>query len=99
MLRRTILEWLAFKVTLFDYVCVQHTVLLQVMRDCILRQKRRLQPDFSADPFAFGVRRVQRVVATSSAAKLRTEIRALDLIKLTDLAPGFVAHRARDIDL
>jgi len=78
---------------------VQHAVLLKVVRNSVLSQKRRLQTDFRPDPFAFGVRRVERVVAASSAAELRTEIRTLDLVKLTDLAPGFVADRAGDVDL
>ena len=43
--------------------------------------------------------RVERVMATSSAAELRAEVRALDLVKLADLAPGFVAGRAGDVDL
>src|SRR5437879_1245757 len=49
------------------------------MRDGVLRQKRRLQPDFGADPFAFSVRRVERVIAASAAAELGTKIGALDL--------------------
>jgi len=52
------------------------------MRNCVLREKRRLQPDFSADPFAFSVRHVKRVITTSAAAELGTKIGALDFVKL-----------------
>ena len=64
----------------------------------ILRKKRRLEPDFGADPFAFGVRSIRSVVAAASAAKLRTEVGGLDLVELADLAPGRIANRARDVD-
>jgi hypothetical protein len=37
--------------------------------------------------------------ATSSAAELRAECRALNLIKLINVAPGGVADRAGYIDL
>jgi hypothetical protein len=66
--------------------------LLEIVRDCILRQKRRQDADFGADPFAFGVRRIGRMVAAASAAELRTEVSALNLIELLDLTPGFIAH-------
>ena len=69
------------------------------MRDRVLRQKRRLQADFGADPFAFRVRSVWRVVAASTAAELGAEVGALNLIKLLDFAPGGVADGARNIDL
>ena len=39
------------------------------------------------------------MIATSAAAELRTEIRALDLVKLLHFAPGFIAHRAGNVDL
>ena len=35
---------------------VEHALLLQIVRHGVLRQKRRLQPDFGANPFALGVR-------------------------------------------
>jgi hypothetical protein len=38
------------------------------------------------------------VVAAPAAAELRTEVRTLDLIKLLDLAPGFVTDGSGDID-
>lgn len=68
------------------------------MRHGILRQKRRLEPDLSPDPFALAMRRIGRMIAASSTAKLRPEIRRLDLLKLLDLAPGSIAYRTGDID-
>ena len=38
--------------------------------------------DFGADPFSFVVGLVERVIATSAAAELRTEVGALDLVEL-----------------
>jgi hypothetical protein len=78
---------------------VEHTFLLEVVGHCVLRQKRRLQPDFSADPLALGVGSVGQMVATSSTAELGTEVRALNLIKLADLAPSGIADGSRDVDL
>ena len=69
------------------------------MRHGVLRQKRRLQPDFGADPFALGMGSVGRMIAAAAAAELRAEVRALDLIELADLAPGGVADGSGDIDL
>jgi len=83
----------------FHHVCVEYAVLLQIVRNCILGEKRRLQPDFSADPFAFLMLRLERVIAASAAAKLRAKIRALNLVELLEFTPGLIAHRARDIDL
>ena len=68
------------------------------MRHGVLSQKRRLQADFGADPFAFGVGCVGGMIAAASAAELRAEVGGLDLIELLDLLPGFVAARARDVD-
>jgi hypothetical protein len=39
------------------------------------------------------------MVATPAAAELGTEVRALNLIKLANLAPGSVANGSGDIDL
>jgi hypothetical protein len=63
-----------------------------------LSQKWRLEPNLGADPFAFVVGCVERMIAPSATAELRTEIRTLDLIELFEFAPGFIAHRARNID-
>jgi hypothetical protein len=68
------------------------------MRDGILGQKWRLQPDFSPDPFALAMRGVECMIATAAATKLRTEVGALDLIKLVEFSPGFVANRTGDIN-
>lgn len=81
------------------HVRVEHGLLLEVVGHCILRQKRCLEPNFSADPLAFGVRSIRRMVAASTAAELWTEVRALDLIKLADLAPRGIADGSRDVDL
>jgi hypothetical protein len=61
------------------------------VRDSILSQKWRLQPDFSPDPFALAMRGVECMIATAAATKLRTEVGALDLIKLAEFTPSFVA--------
>ncbi len=68
------------------------------MRHSVLREKRCLEPDFSADPLPFGMRNIGRVIAASATAKLRSKIRALNLIILLDLAPRRVADCAGDID-
>ena len=81
------------------YVCVKHPLLLEVVRHGVLRQKWRLEPDFSANPFALDMRSVRRMIASSAASKLWAEVRALDLIELIDLAPGGVADSSGDIDL
>jgi len=73
------------------YVCVKHPLLLEVVRHGVLRQKWRLELDFGSDPFAFGMGSIRRMVAASTAAELGTEVRALNLIELADLAPGGVA--------
>ena len=80
------------------HVGVEDALLLQIVRHGILGQERRLQADFGADPFAFCVRGVGRVVAASAAAELRAEIGGLDLIELVNLLPGLVAYGAGDVD-
>jgi hypothetical protein len=77
---------------------IQYAFLLQVVRHRVLRQKRRLEADFSADPFAFGVRRIRRMVAAAPTAILRAKVGALNLIELLDLFPGLVADCSRDVD-
>jgi hypothetical protein len=81
------------------HVCVEHAFLLQVVRHGVLGQKRRLQPDFGADPLPLGMGSIGPVVASSAAAELWAEVCALNLIKLTDLAPCGIADGAGDIDL
>ena len=75
---------------------VEYAFLLQVVRHGVLRQKRCLEPDFGADPFPLGVRSAGGVIAASAAAELRTEIGALNLIELSNLAPDLVADGAGD---
>jgi hypothetical protein len=79
-------------------VGVEDALLLQIMRHRILRQKRCLQADFSANPFSLAMGLIGRMLARATAAVLRAEVGALDLIKLPDLAPGFVADGSKDID-
>jgi hypothetical protein len=79
------------------HISVEHALLLKIMRHGILRQKRSLQPDFGADPFAFAMRRIGSMVA-ATAAELRSEISALNLIELVDLAPCSIADGARHVD-
>lgn len=66
-----------------NHIRIQHMILFEIMRDGVLRQKRCLQPDLGADPFAPSVRRVERVIAASAAAELGTKIGALNLVKLS----------------
>ena len=68
------------------------------MRHGVLGQEGSLKPDFGADPFAFRVRGVGRVVATASTAELGAEVGGLDLVELVDLFPGLVADCAGDVD-
>src|ERR1700685_382573 len=93
------METIAGQGRLILRVGVQHALLFQVVRNRVLRQKRRRDLNFSANPFAFGVWSVGRMIAASTAAELRAELGALNLIELLDLTPGFIAHRAGDIDL
>ena len=81
------------------HVGIEYPFLLQVMGHGVLGQERRLEPDFGANPFAFGMGRVWRMVAAATTAELGAEVRALNLIKLTDLAPGGIAHGAGNVDL
>jgi hypothetical protein len=38
------------------------------------------------------------MIATSATAELRAEIGALNLVELLQFAPGFITHRARNVD-
>lgn len=80
------------------HICVKDAFLLHVMRHGVLSEKRCLQPDFGADPFAFGMGSVGRVVAAASAAELWPEVGGLDLVERMDLAPGLVTYCAGDVD-
>jgi hypothetical protein len=80
------------------HIGVEDAFLFQVVGHGVLGEKRCLEADFSADPFAFGVGSVGWVVAASATAELRAEIGGLNLVELVDLFPGFVAYRAGDVD-
>src|ERR1035441_1945116 len=67
------------------------------MGNGVLGQKRCLQANFRADPFAFVVRSVGGVITTSPTAELRAKVGALDLVVLPYFPPRFIAHRARDV--
>ena len=83
---------------LLHHIGIEYAILLQIMGDGVLGQKRRLQADFGANPFAFGIRLIRTVITTPTAAELRTEFRALNLIELFDLAPSLVTDSSRHID-
>ena len=84
---------------LLNDVGIKHTLLLEIVRNCILREKRRLKPDFGSDPFALGVGNVRCVIAAPATAKLRAEVGALNLVKLVNLTPGSVADGSGYINL
>ncbi len=83
---------------LLHNIGVQHALLLQIMRNRILRQKWRLQPDLGSNPFALGVRRIRGVIAAAATAKLRAKVGALNLVKLPNLVPCLIADSSRNID-
>ena len=80
------------------HVGIEHALLLQVMGHCILRQEWSLEANFGANPFAFRVGLIGRVVAASSTTELRAEICALNLLEVADLAPSLVTDRAGNVD-
>ena len=88
----------AQRTTLVHHVCIQHAVLLEVMRDSVLGQQRVLQLDFSADPFALGVGHVGCMVAHLATEAL-PECGTLDLSDMPEALPGCVADRATDVNL
>jgi hypothetical protein len=77
---------------------IQHPLLLQIIRDRILREQRCPQPDFRADPFPFRVHRASCVVTQATAAKFMPKLRALDLVELPQVAPCLISHRSRNVD-
>ena len=80
------------------HIRVEHAFLLQIVRHGVLRQKRRLEPDFSPNPLTLRVWSIRRMVTSTTTAKLRTEVSTLNLIKLPNLFPRRIANRARDIN-
>src|SRR5215469_4013928 len=81
------------------HIGVEDAILFQVVGHRVLGQKRRLQADFGADPFAFAVRLVGCVIAAAPTAKLRPEVGGLDLLEMIEFSPGCIANGARDVDL
>ncbi len=81
------------------HICIKHPVLLEIMRHGVLRQKWRLEPDFCAYPFALGMRSIGRMITASTAAELRAEVGALNLIILLNLGPRGVADSPGNINL
>ena len=76
------------------YVGIEDAFLLEVVGHGVLGEKGRLEAYLGANPFAFDVGSVGRVVATASAAELWAEVGGLDLIELADLTPCGVAYGA-----
>lgn len=83
---------------LLHYISIQHPVLLQVVRDYVLRQKRRFQRNFGANPFTPGMRQFRGVFADSARTESRPESCALNLFELAEILPGFVSYGAGNID-
>jgi hypothetical protein len=84
--------------TLFDHVRIEDAVLLEVVRNRVLCEERRLQADLGANPLALGMELVRSMLARTAGSKLRTEGSALDLVELLKVRPSFVAPRTRDIN-
>src|SRR5450631_500019 len=83
---------------LFHYVRIQHALLLQIMRDRVLRQQRRLQFDLGANPFPFAMRQIGGMLAIAARSEFRAEGGALDFVKLAQPPPGLIADSPGDID-
>lgn len=86
------------KFTLVYDIRIEHAFLFQIIRDGVLRQKRRLQLYLGADPFAFAVWSAGGMFAGAARAELWSESCALDLVKLLYLTPGFIADGSGYID-
>jgi hypothetical protein len=85
--------------SLVDHIRVEHAILLEIMRNGVLREKGRLQPDFGTDPFALRMGDVGCMFTTpASAAVLRSKAGALKLIELPNLAPRGIASRTRNVN-
>jgi hypothetical protein len=83
----------------FHHIRIQHPILLQVVRNRVLRQQWCLQVDFRGNPFAFRVGRTGWMIAHSAASETVPEFGALDLVEMFKLAESFVADRSRNINL
>ena len=94
-------EWLAHpcKSGSIHYICIQYAFLLEVMRDGILCQERRLDLNLGGDPFTLRMRCIGRVVASAPATRASADRRAFNLIELPEVTPHFVADGAGNVDL
>ena len=94
-------EWSAHtrKSGSIHYICIQHTFLLEVMRDGILCQERRLDLNLGGDPFTLRVRCIGRVVAGAPAPGASADRRTFNLLELPEVAPHFIADSAGNVDL
>ena len=94
-------EWSAHtrKSGSIHYICIQHTFLLEVMRDGILCQERRLDLNLGGDPFTLRVRCIGRVVAGAPAPGASADRRTFNLIELPEVTPHFIADSAGNVDL
>jgi len=81
-----------------DHVRVENAILFKIMRNGVLSEQWRLQPDLGADPFALRVRDIGWMLASTAAAELRSEASTLNLIELPKLAPRFIADGPGNID-
>jgi hypothetical protein len=81
------------------HIRIQHPILLQVMRNGVLRQQWCLQADFRSNPFAFRVGRTGCMIAHSAASEAVPEFGALDLVEMSKLTESLVANRSRNINL
>lgn len=88
-----------YSLFLFFYVGVENAFLLQIMGHAVLSQKWSLDADFGADPLAFVMWLIGRMVTSSAAAELRPKVCALDLVELANLMPRLVADRSCNINL
>lgn len=84
---------------LIHRIRIQHTVLFQIVGHCVLGQKWRLQRDFGADPFALCMRDLSGVFADSAGTEPWAKGGSLNFIELAEFLPGFISHRAGDVDL
>jgi hypothetical protein len=89
--------WAAWKSS--HHIRIQHPILLQVMRNGVLRQQWCLQADFRSNPFPFRVGRTGCMIAHSAASETVPEFGALDLVEMSKLTESLVVNRSRNINL
>src|SRR5215470_15988012 len=78
--------------TLLDDISVEHPFLFEIVRDGVLREKRRLEPDLGPNPFTLSVRFCRAMLARAARSVLRSEVCALNLVELLDVLPCRIAH-------